>query len=785
MAAPKTFSFRLSAEGGQEVVNTLKSLAANSSEAERALRTLTQASPQLASVQDGVQARVKATAAALKEATQEAGRFQQLAGNLSSAGIGGSLGGAFAQGGAFAVGMAAAQMAVQKVREGLQAIPAAGDAARAAVGRLASTLGDAGQAAEVLERLRGTSRLTGVSLADSAALFQRFSIAAKDIGATSDQVLRLTEGIQKFGIVSGASAQETQAATQQIAQALASGRLQGDELRSVLENMPQFAQALARELGTSVGNLRQMGADGKLTADVVFPAMLRAVQGVDEAFARMPVTMARAQQQFGAASDQFLAAIDKSIGLSDKLIAGLERAAKLVDTVRRGMGFATQPERLTEITAEIGRIDRSIADFDGSKAEGAATAMNPRGVARGIRDKLLADRSALLAEQQDILRQQREMERADREQALDNQRAGARTRSQQEISDLRDKLDTKLKAEKEYQDRVKQLSAGLSQGVIDEAEYAKLSALALEDRNKALEKGAKATKESNKETEDFIKLLREQAKEAQSVEEELDPVTAAFNRYNEQLRKIRSGVEGGFIDPLRGGDLEEAAGAKLTDTLNGTKEKTADADQAFTQFFANATSGFEDAIVRGERFSNVIQGIERDIARLILRMAVTEPLAAGLKESGIGSTITGWVKGLIPGLGGGGMADTGGWDMGAMGASASFATGGIMTDRGPLPLRRYAGGGVARTPQMAMFGEGATPEAYVPLPDGRSIPVNMRGGTGGLVVHQPITINVRNSNASPALLAATADAAAAKSRANLIAELNRGGALAKTTGRRR
>jgi tape measure domain-containing protein len=61
-------------------------------------------------------------------------------------------------------------------------------------------------------------------------------------------------------------------------------------------------------------------------------------------------------------------------------------------------------------------------------------------------------------------------------------------------------------------------------------------------------------------------------------------------------------------------------------------------------------------------------------------------------------------------------------------AGAAFADGGIMTSSGPLPLNAYANGGVANKPQVALFGEGSTPEAYVPLPDGRTIPVTMTGG---------------------------------------------------------
>ena len=72
-------------------------------------------------------------------------------------------------------------------------------------------------------------------------------------------------------------------------------------------------------------------------------------------------------------------------------------------------------------------------------------------------------------------------------------------------------------------------------------------------------------------------------------------------------------------------------------------------------------------------------------------------------------------------------------------AGVRFADGGIMTDMGSVPLRKYAAGGIARSPQLAMYGE-AGPEAYVPLPDGRSIPVTMSGGQGGTSV--TIQINV-------------------------------------------
>jgi tape measure domain-containing protein len=105
----------------------------------------------------------------------------------------------------------------------------------------------------------------------------------------------------------------------------------------------------------------------------------------------------------------------------------------------------------------------------------------------------------------------------------------------------------------------------------------------------------------------------------------------------------------------------------------------------------------------GQSLQQIAAGVLKDIARQIVQTMVIAPIVKGL-TSGLNSLF-------------------------------GFADGGIMTGDGPLPLRKYAGGGIANSPQMAMFGEGSMPEAYVPLPDGRRIPVAMKGGGGGTTVN--------------------------------------------------
>jgi len=132
------------------------------------------------------------------------------------------------------------------------------------------------------------------------------------------------------------------------------------------------------------------------------------------------------------------------------------------------------------------------------------------------------------------------------------------------------------------------------------------------------------------------------------------------------------------------------------------------------------TSAFEDAVVGGKKFSEVLDGLAQDIIRMTVRKAVTEPLTQAF-SAGFSSFLGSYGFGS----GAGAAAGSSFIGTGAV-AGAAFADGGIMTANGALPLRRYSAGGIARSPQVALFGEGSTPEAYVPVPSGK-IPVEMRG----------------------------------------------------------
>jgi hypothetical protein len=132
----------------------------------------------------------------------------------------------------------------------------------------------------------------------------------------------------------------------------------------------------------------------------------------------------------------------------------------------------------------------------------------------------------------------------------------------------------------------------------------------------------------------------------------------------------------------------------------------------------------------------LINSVVADFARIAIRQNITGPLADVMFGGGRGGGDAGLLGRAV------------GW------ITSLFEGGGVMTSHGPLPLRTYASGGIASTPQLALFGEGSTPEAYVPVPNGR-IPVTLRGagpGIGNIATN--IVINVNGGGASADAVAA-------------------------------
>lgn len=136
------------------------------------------------------------------------------------------------------------------------------------------------------------------SLTDMASVVARFGNNAKDAFSSSAEVVQFANLIQKQMTIAGASTQEAANAELQLSQALGSGVLRGDELNSIFEQAPNLIQNIADYLNVPIGKIREMAADGELSAGVVKAAVFAAADDINTNFASMPMTWGQMWTKF-------------------------------------------------------------------------------------------------------------------------------------------------------------------------------------------------------------------------------------------------------------------------------------------------------------------------------------------------------------------------------------------------------------------------------------------------------------------------------------------------------
>ena len=125
---------------------------------------------------------------------------------------------------------------------------------------------------------------------DMAESVSKLGLLAGDAFKNNDEMIAFSEMMNKSFKVSGAGQQEISAATYQLTQAMASGKLQGDEFRSIMENAPMLADAIAEYMGKSKGELRKLAAEGAITSDIIKNALFSAADDINAKYEQMPKT---------------------------------------------------------------------------------------------------------------------------------------------------------------------------------------------------------------------------------------------------------------------------------------------------------------------------------------------------------------------------------------------------------------------------------------------------------------------------------------------------------------
>lgn len=181
---------------------------------------------------------------------------------------------------------------------------------------------------EEIYAMAGRSRQ---SYAESANLFTSVARNASELGKSTDDILKFTEDVSNAMLLGGGSAASQQAALVQLGQALGSGTLRGDELNSIMEQAPKLAETIAKGMGTTIGSLRKLGSEGKLTAKDVFEAVRKQSDSLKKDLGNMPWTVAQATNRIRDSVAQLFFAIENKFGFGDKMARVIATIADQVD----------------------------------------------------------------------------------------------------------------------------------------------------------------------------------------------------------------------------------------------------------------------------------------------------------------------------------------------------------------------------------------------------------------------------------------------------------------------
>lgn len=329
-------------------------------------------------------------------------------------------------------------------------------------------------------------------------------------------------------------------------------------------------------------------------------------------------------------------------------------------------------------------------------------------------------------------------------------------RYEEELDETMKKLEETKRAAYEAQ------VAGTGGGVLKKLEEDAVVTGAKVDELKAKIEALKVSDTAKKMTEDAQSISDSLMSTTDRTKVEYDRQTAwadqFYAKHKDQL------AQDGAAEAAYNEYRKQLTNQYMRDTESGLDawiRQNKDATEQYKTLWGSAMDKFNDTLVDGMvngklELSSFVEYVLKEFLRIQMakQMAMMADSVSG--SSGLLGTIASGIGSYFGGSGGNGMAaGSAGAKSSSLGASAEgysskyFANGGIMTEYGELALKKYAKGGVAKTPQVAIYGEGSGAEAYVPLPDGRSIPVTMSGGAAGndgasATGAVPVEVNIYN-----------------------------------------
>lgn len=496
--------------------------------------------------------------------------------------------------------------------------------------------------AEAQRRLFDIAQSTRQSYANLATTYAQISASAGSSIGTQDQQLRFFETVSKAITLSGASAEQANAALLQFRQGLAAGALRGEELNSVMEQTPRLARAIAEGLGVSIGQLREMGKAGELTAEKIVGAMSNAAGTIDREFNAVVPTFDSAMTKMGNSVGRLFKRIEDGTGGPVlELVNLLNWAADKLDKLTRSESVS---ERVSRLQSNMQQAETGTGAFAGMDQDS--------------RNAYLAQARA----QMDALREQSRRMFRESENQSSQAAAGMEAARAESAAKAWEKLANQYAstAEKAAKTAAEIRKAGEAAGK-SEIEIQRLINNAMPKGNgkdpladwiKEAEKADKARMDMLRERESFEEFLGkvlfdDAERQRKAINDETDAnrrradawrdLLDPTRKYTQQLEEIKRltavGVNAGGLSQQQGDLARFLVGNEIDGLFAGTSKEVKKTDDAVRELGLTFQSAFEDAIIGGKSFQDVLAAIGQDIARIFIRKSITEPFVKFLTDS--------------------------------------------------------------------------------------------------------------------------------------------------------
>ena len=447
---------------------------------------------------------------------------------------------------------------------------------------------------ERFEQLHQLANDTRASLAATTTVYTRLARANRQFGASQQQLLQFTETLNKAVAASGASAEEARAAMIQFSQGMASGQLRGEELRSVMEQLPRLAIAIADGLRIEgVGALRQMAEQGELTAERVFAAVMDQQDAIAREFNQLPRRVDQALTQLG---NDMLAAFGK---------ADVEGLVKAIDGFR---DIVTDPEFVAAVTS----LAEATFNFLGGTAQLIKDVHQywreyQEGVARTEARRAVIKQAEHVQNLTDKLRRMREELGSNYPTDKPISILGGRT-----LDDLRQERDTQLEILKTLERQRRALEETASLGVRQAGAFDPIKQGA-DDANESLTKTATLLEQIDAKREQLIKKHK------------LETPPAGWRLVNPMEASA----------PLVPQDVKKAA-KEVEDHQLALTEQQRELNRAAENTGFAFRSAFADAIVEGQKLRGVLKGLARDLMQILFRQTAGAAISNAVQSAVIG-----------------------------------------------------------------------------------------------------------------------------------------------------